>query len=138
MTVQDKKLADQAARITALTALDRSLIVESGAGSGKTALMAGRVAMLLAAGRQPKEIAAVTFTELAASELLLRVRDFVDDLLDGTVPVELAAAVPDGLTDSQAANLKVARTSRNGPSSRPVAGRHWRRPYPSKEASMIG
>ena len=42
--------------------------------------MAGRIAMMLAQGIAPKSIAAVTFTELAASELLIRVRDFVGDL----------------------------------------------------------
>lgn len=64
MNAPAKKLSDQAARITALTAHDRSLLVEAGAGSGKTAIMAGRVAMMLAEGVPPRTIAAVTFTEL--------------------------------------------------------------------------
>jgi superfamily I DNA/RNA helicase len=71
-------LPDAAARVTALTAIDRSLLVEAGAGSGKTALMAGRVAVLLANGVEPKHVAAVTFTEFAASELLQRINRFVD------------------------------------------------------------
>ena len=50
---------------------DRSILVEAGAGSGKTAVMAGRIAVMLAEGIAPKTIAAVTFTELAASELLI-------------------------------------------------------------------
>ena len=40
--------------LAALTELDRSLLVEAGAGSGKTSIMAGRVAMLLAARRRAK------------------------------------------------------------------------------------
>jgi ATP-dependent helicase/nuclease subunit A len=54
-----KALPDAAARATALTAIDRSLLVEAGAGSGKTALMAGRVAVLFANGVEPKHVAAV-------------------------------------------------------------------------------
>ena len=48
-------LPDAAARLTALIDHDRTLIVEAGAGSGKTALMAGRVAMMLTTGVQPRE-----------------------------------------------------------------------------------
>jgi hypothetical protein len=43
-------LPDLAARTAALTAIDRSLLVEAGAGSGKTSVMAGRVAVLFANG----------------------------------------------------------------------------------------
>ena len=62
-------LPDAAARLTALTDHDRTLLVEAGAGSGKTALMAGRVAVMLTSGVAPREIVAITFTEAAASEL---------------------------------------------------------------------
>lgn len=101
-------LRDEAARLAAMTAHDRSVLVEAGAGSGKTAVMAGRLALLLAGGTAPKTIAAVTFTELAASELLARVRDFVDDLLDGRVPRELEIALPNGLSDEQRGHLEEA------------------------------
>ena len=57
------------------------LLVEAAAGTGKTSLMAGRVAMMLASGHEPGEIAAITFTELAASELARRIRETVDALL---------------------------------------------------------
>jgi ATP-dependent exoDNAse (exonuclease V) beta subunit len=84
----------------AISAHDRSILVEAGAGSGKTAVMAGRIAAMLAEGIAPKSIAAVTFTELAASELLIRVRDFVAELAAGTIPTELrdrgARTVSDG------------------------------------------
>src|SRR5205807_5334666 len=69
-----RTLRDDDSRLRAMAVHDRSFLVEAGAGSGKTAVMAGRIAMMLAAGIAPKHIAAVTFTELAASELLLRVR----------------------------------------------------------------
>ena len=108
MNVMTPVLADEQARLTALTAHDRSLLVEAGAGSGKTAVMAGRVALMLASGIVPKSIAAVTFTELAASELLARVQDFVDELLSGRTPRELSSALPQGLLDGQRAALTSA------------------------------
>jgi superfamily I DNA/RNA helicase len=52
---------------------------------------------MLAEGIAPKSIAAVTFTELAASELLIRVRDFVSDLSAGQIPPELRIALLGGL-----------------------------------------
>lgn len=43
-------LPDAAARRRALLDHDATLLVEAGAGSGKTALIAGRIALLLAGG----------------------------------------------------------------------------------------
>ena len=111
MTGTTPALRDETARLAAMTAHDRSVLVEAGAGSGKTAVMAGRLALLLAGGTAPKAIAAVTFTELAASELLARVRDFIDELLDGRVPRELAIALPNGLSPEQQASLEEAATA---------------------------
>ena len=87
-------LPDLAARTTALTAIDRSLLVEAGAGSGKTSVMAGRVAVLLANGVEPKHIAAITFTEFAASELRLRIEGFATTLSKGEVPRDLEHLLP--------------------------------------------
>jgi ATP-dependent exoDNAse (exonuclease V) beta subunit len=100
------RLPDAPARLAALTDHDRTLLVEAGAGSGKTALMAGRVSMLIGAGVHPKEIVAITFTEAAASELLERIERFVQLLLGGEVPVELREALPQGLTAAQRENLE--------------------------------
>jgi len=108
MAARRKSLADDAARRDAIAVHDRSFLVEAGAGSGKTAVMAGRIAMLLAGGAQPKSIAAVTFTEFAASELLIRVRAFVGALVAGEIPTELGVALPDGLSDEQRRNLAAA------------------------------
>ena len=102
--------ADTAARVTALTALNRTLLVEAGAGSGKTSVLAGRVAALLAAGQPPRQIAAITFTELAAGELRQRVVEFVTELADGIVRPDLRAAFPAGGPDPmQRAALRQAR-----------------------------
>lgn len=100
-----KALKDDGARRVAICAHRRSILVEAGAGSGKTAVMAGRIAMMLAEGVPPRSIAAVTFTELAASELLSRVREFVTDLLADEIPQELRVALPAGLSGAQRDNL---------------------------------
>ncbi len=102
------ELADKESRRTALLAHNRSLLVEAGAGSGKTAIMAGRVALMLAGGIAPKKIAAVTFTELAASELLNRIREFATKLGEGDIPHELDVALPDGISPQQRQNLAAA------------------------------
>lgn len=98
-------LKDDGARRHAISRHDRSILVEAGAGSGKTAVMAGRIAVMLAEGVAPRAIAAVTFTELAASELLSRVRDFVADLAGGHIAPELRVGLPDGLSRAQRDNL---------------------------------
>jgi len=108
MSAPMNPLADDASRRDAISVHDRTFLVEAGAGSGKTAVMAGRIAMMLAEGITPKTIAAVTFTELAASELLIRVREFVGDLAAGRIPAELRVALSDGLSDQQRQNLAIA------------------------------
>ena len=92
---------DDEARRRILTDLDATLLVESAAGTGKTALMAGRLTMLLARGTPPHAIAAITFTELAASELSLRIHRYTAELLAGRVPEPLAPALPHGLSPAQ-------------------------------------
>lgn len=102
----DKTLPDASARLAALAGHHRSLLVEAGAGSGKTALMAGRVALLLAEGVHPKGIVAITFTEAAAAELQERIERTVQKLLGATPPIELAAALPKGLSTKQRTQLE--------------------------------
>lgn len=66
---------DQAARHRILQDLDDTFLIEAGAGSGKTTSVVGRIIALLKSGRaQVKEIAAITFTNKAASELAGRFR----------------------------------------------------------------
>ena len=73
--------------------------------------MAGRIALLLAQGTVPRSIAAVTFTEFAASELFIRVKAFVEDLAAGNIPTELRVALPDGLSGDQRHHLAAARSA---------------------------
>jgi ATP-dependent exoDNAse (exonuclease V) beta subunit len=106
-------LADEKARIRALTDLGSTLLVEAAAGTGKTALMAGRLTMLLASGVQPVNVAAITFTELAASELGMRVYRFIDELLAGRIPEAMVPVLPNGLNASQRTALLGAASKLN-------------------------
>lgn len=108
MTIMQRILKDDSARRDAISGHERSILVEAGAGSGKTAVMAGRIAVMLAQGVAPRAIAAVTFTELAASELLSRVREFVSDLAAGHIAPELRVGLPSGLSQMQRDNLIAA------------------------------
>ncbi|MBR1240299.1 UvrD-helicase domain-containing protein [Bradyrhizobium sp. AUGA SZCCT0274] len=108
MSSVSKALKDDGARRNAICLHDQSILVEAGAGSGKTAVMAGRIALMLAEGIPPRAIAAVTFTELAASELLARVREFVADLTAGHIAAELRVALPNGMSQAQRDNLATA------------------------------
>jgi len=102
------RLADAPARLRALMDLESTLLVEAAAGTGKTALIAGRLTMLLVSGVRPANIAAITFTELAASELSVRVHRFVDDLLAGRIPVAMRSVLPEGLSNEQRRVLSAA------------------------------
>jgi ATP-dependent helicase/nuclease subunit A len=63
-------LNDERSRAAIVSDLDRNLLVEAGAGSGKTHMMAARMASGIASGKyQIEHMAAVTFTRKAASEL---------------------------------------------------------------------
>jgi ATP-dependent exoDNAse (exonuclease V) beta subunit len=58
------------------TALDDTLIVEAAAGTGKTTQLVARIVRLIATGRaRITEVVAVTFSEKAAGELKLRLRE---------------------------------------------------------------
>ena len=71
--------SDAAARERIRTSLDESLIVEASAGTGKTTALVGRIVEVLRAGKAKiGEIAAVTFTNKAAGELKLRLRQALD------------------------------------------------------------
>src|SRR5438093_4343250 len=56
--------------------LDTTLVVEAAAGTGKTTELVNRILRVLATGRATiDQIVAVTFTEKAAGELKLRLRE---------------------------------------------------------------
>lgn len=94
--------------------------------------MAGRIAVMLANGVAPKTITAVTFTELAASELLSRVREFASELAAGNIPAELRIALPNGLSDQQRQHLATANAAIDEISCTTIHGFCQRliKPYP--------
>ncbi|MER9946225.1 UvrD-helicase domain-containing protein [Mesorhizobium sp. M0092] len=99
---------DQDARNRCVTDFSANLVVEAAAGTGKTTLMSCRVAMLLAQGHNPETIAAISFTDASASELSKRIHFVVDELLVGRVPLELEAALPNGLSLEHRVTLEAA------------------------------
>ena len=72
-------LADQSARDAIANALDDTLVVEAAAGTGKTTELVRRIVRILGTGRTTVDrIVAVTFTEKAAGELKLRLREALE------------------------------------------------------------
>jgi ATP-dependent exoDNAse (exonuclease V) beta subunit len=79
----DPSQPDGAARDRIAEALDETLFVEAGAGSGKTRELVGRIVKLVTTGTAAIEaIAAITFTEKAAGELRDRVRHQLEHELE--------------------------------------------------------
>jgi ATP-dependent exoDNAse (exonuclease V) beta subunit len=75
----ERTLTDPEARELIATALDTTLIVEAAAGTGKTTALVGRIVRIIAEGKADVgAIVAVTFTEKAAGELKLRLRERLD------------------------------------------------------------
>ena len=78
---------DQADRDRVRSAHDVSIFVEAGAGTGKTRAIVDRVVAMVAAGRlELRELAAITFTEAAASELRDRIRTALERAASGDDP----------------------------------------------------
>jgi ATP-dependent exoDNAse (exonuclease V) beta subunit len=74
-----KPLADAQGRDAIVNALDETVVVEAAAGTGKTTELVKRIVRILASGRaKVRGIVAVTFTEKAAGELKLRLREALD------------------------------------------------------------
>src|SRR5439155_6285796 len=72
----DAPAGDEDARAAIRTDLDRNFIVEAAAGTGKTTELVHRIVAVLRSGRATVDrIVGVTFTEKAAGELKLRVRE---------------------------------------------------------------
>ncbi len=72
--VDRERLADRSARDAIAHDLDDTLFVAAGAGSGKTTALVGRLEALVRSGVALTSVAAITFTEKAASELRDRLR----------------------------------------------------------------
>ena len=92
---------DQGERDRIADRLDLNLFVEAGAGTGKTSVLVERVFNTVKTGRAAiGEIAAITFTEDAASELIQRIRARFEEAINkGDSPPEVDARLRDALRD---------------------------------------
>lgn len=103
--------ADQQSRDTARKILDANIVVEAGAGTGKTTLLTDRLMFLLLAGGPDRaglsitRIVALTFTEKAAGEIKIRLAERLNDLLrvlqDRPVPDKRAARMKFWLAEAR-------------------------------------
>ena len=97
---------DQADRDRVTGALDATLFVEAGAGSGKTTALVRRVVNLILGGVPLGRIAAITFTEKAAAELRHKVRRALEAAVGGDTPLgERAAQALDELDQAPIGTL---------------------------------
>src|SRR5262245_10311858 len=85
------ELADTSARHRAIATFDHNLVVTAGAGTGKTTLLVDRLVQLLLRNPEPlkiTEIVALTFTNKAANEIKLRLRERLQSYLFVRLDVE--------------------------------------------------
>src|SRR5438132_10738334 len=110
-----RALADQATRDRIRGDLDASLTVEAAAGTGKTTELVARIVALVRSGRTTLDrILSVTFTDLAAGEMKLRLRSELETARSGatfeerdrlTGALERLEAAPIGTIHSFCADL---------------------------------
>ena len=107
-TGKEAALADAEARELIRTALDRSMVVEAAAGTGKTSELVRRMIAVLTAGEaEVDRIVAVTFTEKAAGELKLRLRTELERARQRAP----AGSAPARCLETALAHLEEARVS---------------------------
>lgn len=69
-----------------LSANENKVVVMSSAASGKTALLTEKVRRILRSGVDPRKVAVITFTNMAATELIQRLgADYKDGIFIGTI-----------------------------------------------------
>jgi len=84
LSPEEIPLPDARDRQVAIGTFDRNLVVTAGAGTGKTTLLVDRLVHLLMRNPDPQkitEIVALTFTNKAADEMKLRLRQRLQDFL---------------------------------------------------------
>jgi len=76
------KIIDNDVREKLKSDFGRSYLVDAGAGTGKTTVLVDRLIGAVEAGYDLERVAAVTFTEKAAGELILRVRQKIEEKIN--------------------------------------------------------
>jgi len=104
--VVDKQLDDRAARARIRTSLAESLLVEASAGTGKTTELIARIVAVLASGLTTiSHIVAVTFTNKAAGEMKLRLRQELDRAREITADPRERLNIEDALEHLEEASI---------------------------------
>jgi ATP-dependent exoDNAse (exonuclease V) beta subunit len=97
---------DAIARNAVRESLDETLVVEAAAGAGKTTELVERILEVLASGRATMvEIVAVTFTEKAAGELKLRLREALEKRRASTADDEVRRRLEHALETLEEAHV---------------------------------
>ncbi|HSW27548.1 MAG TPA: UvrD-helicase domain-containing protein [Burkholderiaceae bacterium] len=87
---------------------ERSGVVEACAGAGKTWLLVSRIVRALLGGAAPDEILAITFTRKAASEMRVRLHEWLREFADASPEERCLELRQRGLSEPDAARLEPA------------------------------
>ncbi len=99
-------LPDEPVRRRLREALDRNVLVEAGAGTGKTTLLVDRIEALVERGRaRLRDVVAITFTEKAAAELRVKVQERVEARLRTAPDPAVRARFRQALADLELAPI---------------------------------
>lgn len=97
---------DEAVRERVRSELGTSFVISAGAGTGKTTLLVDRMVRIVLTGFwKLDQIAAVTFTENAATTLKLRLRDALERARAESVNPEVVARASEGLASLERAQV---------------------------------
>ena len=98
--------SDERARERVRSELGTSFVISAGAGTGKTTLLIDRIVNIVLSGfLRLDQIAAVTFTENAATTLKLRLRDALERARAGNPASETVARASEGLASIERAQV---------------------------------
>ena len=96
---------DEATRVRVRTDFATTLVLEAGAGTGKTTVLVDRLVNLVVSGTATLDrVVAITFTEPAAGELKMRLRDALEGRLDAASGEE-APRLYRAIVDLERANV---------------------------------
>ncbi|MDQ7844553.1 MAG: UvrD-helicase domain-containing protein [Armatimonadota bacterium] len=100
------ELSDEPIRHRLREALDRNVLVEAGAGTGKTTLLVDRIEALVSSGRaRLRDLVAITFTEQAAAELRVKVQERIERRLHEARDAAARARYRQALVDLELAPI---------------------------------
>jgi ATP-dependent helicase/nuclease subunit A len=104
--MSEPMMSDAQARRAVAEDLDDTLIVEAAAGTGKTTELVNRILRVLATGRAKMvQVVAVTFTEKAAGELKLRLREELERARAAAADPVACAALEEALKTLEEAHV---------------------------------